>query len=91
MTGQKTIFTEQECSDRIGLSRPTLWRLRSAGKISYYKVGTRVFYDQKHIEEFWQRQERRVRTSRKSSSSGDDVTIFNSKCEPVFARVEASQ
>jgi excisionase family DNA binding protein len=91
MTVQKTIFTEQECSDRTGLSRATLWRLRSAGKISHYKVGTRILYDEKHIEEFWQRQERRARTSRKSNSSGDGVTEFNSKCQPVFARVEVSQ
>ena len=91
MTEHKTILTEQECSDRTGLSRATLWRLRSAGRITHYKVGTRVFYDQKHIEEFWQRQERRARTNSKSNSSGDGVTVFNSKCESVFARGEASQ
>jgi len=74
MNEQTTIFSEQECSKHTGLSRAILWRLRTAGRISHYKVGTRILYDEKHIEECLQGQERRAKTSRKTNSVGGDPT-----------------
>jgi hypothetical protein len=32
-------------------SRTTCWRLRKAGKLRCYRIGRRLYYDKKHLEQ----------------------------------------
>ena len=57
-------MTEEEFCRFLGVSRTTLWRLRRAGKLSYYRVGDKVLYSAQHAEEFLVNCERRSRSKR---------------------------
>jgi excisionase family DNA binding protein len=57
----KHTMTEAEVCKFLGISRTTLWRLRSAGKLSYYRVATKVLYSLEHVEELLTNCERRMR------------------------------
>jgi excisionase family DNA binding protein len=46
------LLSEQEAAKRCGVSRITLLRARKAGKICFYRIGTRVLFSQAQIEEF---------------------------------------
>jgi hypothetical protein len=52
MMQNKATMTEAEFARAVGLSRVTIWRLRTQGLVPHYKIGTRILYDQKHIELF---------------------------------------
>jgi excisionase family DNA binding protein len=49
---ERETMTEKEAAKALGLSLVTLWNLRKAGKLGYYKVGRRIMYSQKHLDEF---------------------------------------
>jgi excisionase family DNA binding protein len=46
------LLSEPEAAKRCGVCRITLLRARKAGKIRFYRIGTRVLFSQAHIEEF---------------------------------------
>jgi len=46
------LLSEHEAAKRCGVSRITLLRMRKAGRIRFYRIGTRVLFSQTHIEEF---------------------------------------
>ena len=46
------LLSEPEAAKRCGVSRITLLRARKAGKIRFYRIGTRVLFSPVHIEEF---------------------------------------
>lgn len=41
----KTILTMNELSEKLRLSQTTIWRLRRAGVIPFFKAGKAVFFD----------------------------------------------
>jgi excisionase family DNA binding protein len=47
----KQTMTEAELIKYLRVSRTTLWRLRRAGKISYYRVATKVLYSIDHVDD----------------------------------------
>lgn len=53
-------LTEAEFCQAVGISRVTAWTLRSQKKLSYCKVGTRIFYLPRHVDEFLAQQEVRA-------------------------------
>lgn len=69
---QKFTITEAEACRSLKVSRTSLWRLRRAGKISYYRVATKVLYSVEHIEEFLASCERR---SRSKAAKPDQVGV----------------
>ena len=60
--GSKSTLTEQEFCKAVGISRVTAWRLRLAGKLPYCRVGNKVLYLPRHVDEFLAMCERHVRT-----------------------------
>jgi len=46
------LLSEHEAAKKCGVSRITLLRMRKAGKIRFYRIGTRVLFSQGQIEEF---------------------------------------
>lgn len=49
---EKLTYTEAETADKLRLSRPTLIKIRQQGKIAYLRIGSKIFYTQKNIDEF---------------------------------------
>lgn len=46
------MMSRSEFCKVVGISLVTEWRLRQAGKLSHYKMGTKILYGTKHLEEF---------------------------------------
>jgi excisionase family DNA binding protein len=49
---QLNLLSEHEAAKRCGVSRITLLRMRKAGRIRFYRIGTRILFSQAQIEEF---------------------------------------
>jgi excisionase family DNA binding protein len=49
---QVNLLSEQEAARRCGVSRITLLRARKAGRIRFYRIGTRVLFSQAQIDAF---------------------------------------
>ena len=45
------LLSEHEVAKRCGVSRITLLRMRKAGRIRFYRIGTRILFSQAQIEE----------------------------------------
>lgn len=58
------LMSEVEAARRCGVSRITLLRMRSAGKISFYRIGARVLFSESHIRDFLNRAERKAKTQK---------------------------
>jgi excisionase family DNA binding protein len=46
------MITEKEACDLLNVSRTTLWRFRKAGKVRFYKVGSKLGYSAEQLREF---------------------------------------
>jgi len=46
------LISEREASVRLGVSRTTLLRARGAGRIRFFRIGTRVLYSETQLDEF---------------------------------------
>jgi len=57
-------LSEQEFCSAVGISRVTAWRLRLAGRIAYCRVGNKVRYLPRHIDEYLLRCEKQLGRSR---------------------------
>jgi excisionase family DNA binding protein len=49
---EQNLLSESEAAKRCGVSRITLLRMRKAGRIRFYRIGTRILFSQVQIEEF---------------------------------------
>ena len=49
---EQYLLSESEAAKRCGVSRITLLRMRKAGRIRFYRIGTRILFSQVQIEEF---------------------------------------
>ena len=61
---ENKLFTSTEMRAITRISRPTEHRERKRGNLGCFKIGTRVFYSEKHIEDFLSRYERPARNER---------------------------
>jgi len=57
----KATLTEQEFCKMVGISRTTAWRMRNAGTLPYCRVGDKVLYLPRHVDEFLESVEKRAR------------------------------
>ncbi|NOT64264.1 MAG: hypothetical protein HOP19_28950 [Acidobacteria bacterium] len=60
-------YTEAEAAELklFGIGcRITLHRWRKANRVSFYRVGNRVYYGESHVTEFWRRAERQAKGGR---------------------------
>ena len=46
------LLSEKQAANRLGIARITLLRAREAGRIRFFRIGTRVLYCQEHLSEF---------------------------------------
>ena len=48
------LMSEKQAAARLGVARITLLRAREAGRIRFFRIGTRVLYDEDQLREFLQ-------------------------------------
>ncbi|MCU1267200.1 MAG: Helix-turn-helix domain [Acidobacteria bacterium] len=46
------LLSEKQAAKRLGVARITLLRAREAGRIKFFRIGTRVLYCAEHLTEF---------------------------------------
>jgi excisionase family DNA binding protein len=46
------LLSEKQAAKRLGVARITLLRAREAGRIRFFRIGTRVLYNEEQITEF---------------------------------------
>ena len=46
------LMSEKQAAVRLGISRITLLRAREAGRIRFFRIGTRVLYNQEQLNDF---------------------------------------
>lgn len=68
MTHDPVTMTEAEFAKRVGISRITAWRMRRDGKLPHYKIGRRIKYGEKHVEEFLETCERRIESGQRKGN-----------------------
>ena len=69
---EKATLSETEFCERVGISRTTAWRQRNAGKLPHCRIGDKVVYLPRHVDEFLTNCERPVVHSRRSRSAGTE-------------------
>lgn len=53
ITTSEVTYSEADAAVRLGISKPSLLRLRRDGRIGYYRIGSRVVYSEaEHIRPF---------------------------------------
>jgi excisionase family DNA binding protein len=57
------LLSEKQAAKRLGIARITLLRAREAGRIRFFRIGTRVLYCAEHLTEFLNNCERNRRRS----------------------------
>src|SRR6202011_4144674 len=57
------LLSEKQAAARLGVARITLLRAREAGRIRFFRIGTRVLYCAEHLTEFLNNCERNSRRS----------------------------
>ena len=63
------LLSEKQAAKRLGIARITLLRAREAGRIRFFRIGTRVLYCAEHLTEFLNNCERnRPRTNGEARS-----------------------
>lgn len=63
------LLSEKQAAKRLGIGRITLLRAREAGRIRFFRIGTRVLYCADQLTEFLERCERnRHKQSREAKS-----------------------
>jgi len=63
--GERATLTEAEFCKAVGISRTTAWRMREAGKLAYCRIGDKVLYLPRHVEEFLNNCERQTKSAAK--------------------------
>lgn len=60
------LLSEKQAAKRLGIARITLLRAREAGRIRFFRIGTRVLYCAEHLTEFLNNCERNGRRTQAS-------------------------
>jgi len=61
------LLSEKQAAKRLGVARITLLRAREAGRIRFFRIGTRVLYCAEQLTEFLERCERNSRKQERES------------------------
>jgi len=53
--GHPNLFSEKQAAAHLGVARITLLRNREAGRIRFFRIGTRVLYSDQQLADFLSR------------------------------------
>ena len=71
---QKNVLNLEELSNLIGLSKSTIYKLTSAGRIPHFKKAKHLWFDRTEVED-WLRSERVVTRDQIDQEATDYVTL----------------
>src|SRR5713226_4787526 len=63
------LLSEKQAAKRLGIARITLLRAREAGRIRFFRIGTRVLYCAEQLTEFLERCERNRQKQNREAES----------------------
>jgi len=69
------LLSEKQAAKRLGVARITLLRAREAGRIRFYRIGTRVLYCTEQLTEFLYACERNGKRNRSSEREHQSVGV----------------
>jgi predicted DNA-binding transcriptional regulator AlpA len=69
---EKATLSEDEFCKIVGISRTTAWRQRNAGKLPHCRIGDKVVYLPKHVDEFLAGCERPAKKSKHFPAQRED-------------------
>lgn len=67
------LLSEKQAAKRLGIARITLLRAREAGRIKFFRIGTRVLYCAEHLTEFLNNCERNGRRSQANETEREGL------------------
>ena len=67
------LLSEKQAAKRLGIARITLLRAREAGRIRFFRIGTRVLYCAEHLTEFLNNCERNGRRTQGNKSARESA------------------
>lgn len=67
--GYPNLLSEKQAAERLGVARITLLRAREAGRIWFFRIGTRVLYCTEQLTEFLEGCERNRPKQRRDAES----------------------
>jgi excisionase family DNA binding protein len=82
------LLSEKQAAKRLGIARITLLRAREAGRIKFFRIGTRVLYCAEHLTEFLNNCERNRR--RTQANEREHVSTAPRKENVSSGRLRAS-
>lgn len=59
----RNLLSEKQAAKRLGIARITLLRARAGGRIRFFRIGTRVLYNEEQLAEFLEKCERNCRSN----------------------------
>lgn len=65
--GKEKLYTKHEAAEILHISPITVHRQIKAGKLGYYRLGSRVLISARHLEDYLARCERTPRTARSAA------------------------
>src|ERR1044071_9333316 len=68
------LLSEKQAAKRLGIARITLLRAREAGRIRFFRIGTRVLYCAEHLTEFLNNCERNGRGTQANEREREHTT-----------------
>jgi excisionase family DNA binding protein len=63
------LLSEKQAATRLGVARITLLRAREAGRIRFFRIGTRVLYSYEQLSEFLRGCERNNQNASREAKS----------------------
>ncbi len=66
------LLSEKQAAKRLGIARITLLRAREAGRIRFFRIGTRVLYCAEHLTEFLNNCERNGRRTQANAKAREN-------------------
>ena len=67
------LLSEKQAAKRLGIARITLLRAREAGRIKFFRIGTRVLYCAEHLTEFLNNCERNGRRTQANERERESI------------------
>ena len=80
------LLSEKQAAKRLGVARITLLRAREAGRIKFFRIGTRVLYSEEQLTEFLNACERNG-----GNGVGEDDSLGSVEPERPAARRKDNQ
>src|SRR6476469_7503203 len=85
------LLSEKQAAKRLGIARITLLRAREAGRIRFFRIGTRVLYCAEHLTEFLNNCERNGRRTQANERERESTTPGKENVSSGRARGNGTQ